>query len=112
MASWLQDWCLSSYKHTGGNATIRWRNFPILWFLCAVATASFATSFVLHVASVDHRIKFVFALISFLAACTVQRFSLLEIVIELSRRRQVLGSLVLESVLRYVREVVSSMSIK
>jgi hypothetical protein len=62
MASWLQGCCRSSYKHTGGNHTIRWRNFRILWFLCAVATASFATCFVLHIASVDHAIKFVFAL--------------------------------------------------
>lgn len=95
MALWSQGDSNSSWKNT-----VRWRNFPTLWLLCAVAAASFAACFVLHIASADNAVKFSFALMSLSATCAVQRFSLLEIVVELSWRRQVLASLVLESALR------------
>lgn len=95
MALWLQLPCRAPRKDAHS-----WKRLSAFWILCAVAAASFGVCSVLHIASVGYTVKFVFALIALTAACSVQRYTLLQIVVELSRQQQVLAPLVLESFLR------------
>lgn len=75
----------------------RWAPF---WCLCFLAVVALFTSFALSAASASSQIRFPFALLALLTTSVVQRLTLLDTVIILSRRKWVNWAMTLEALLR------------